>query len=320
MRHINRGVGAAVLAVSLAATTVACGSPEDGDAPGMRAVEADGVRIAADADLVIVSIPQKNVPDLAAGVVDARKPGAPVIETNNYYPQQRDGEIAAIEDGLTESAWVAEQIGAPVYKVFNGIWWKHLLESGKPRGAADRIALPVAGDDGPGRDLVHDARQDRQGQVAHAVHADVGRRHPVLAERGVDRGHDRLVGVRPDGDDPGAAAGRGLVELLHQPAAGPQLSGERRRQQVGGEGAGVRRAERRERVDPLVTTEAGDVVAGDDPTQAVRDDVDPLVARLLDDRLDLLRELGGGGAHVLRERSAPHARAPMWENRALVSW
>ena len=108
---------------------------------------------AADADLVIVSIPQKNVPDLADGIVDARKPGAPVIETNNYYPRQRDGEIAGIEDGQVESAWVAEQIGAPVYKVFNGIWWKHLLEKGTPNGTANRIALPVAGEDGPGREL-----------------------------------------------------------------------------------------------------------------------------------------------------------------------
>src|ERR1700754_1242111 len=110
---------------------------------------------AADADLVIVSIPQKNVPDLADGIVAARKPGAPVIETNNYYPQQRDGEIAAIEEGQPESAWVAEQIGAPVFKVFNGIWWKHLLESGVPSGTPKRIALPVAGEDGPGRELVH---------------------------------------------------------------------------------------------------------------------------------------------------------------------
>jgi len=111
---------------------------------------------ATDADLVVVSIPQKNVPDLADGIVDGRKSGAPVIETNNYYPQQRDGEIAAIEDGQVESAWVSEQIGAPVYKVFNGIYWKKLLEDGKPQGAQDRIALPVAGEDGPGRDLVHD--------------------------------------------------------------------------------------------------------------------------------------------------------------------
>lgn len=110
---------------------------------------------AAGADLVIVSIPQKNVPDLADGIVDARKPGAPVIETNNYYPQQRDGEISAIEDGQAESAWVAEQIGAPVYKVFNGIFWKHLLKKGTPSGASDRIALPIAGEDGPGRELVH---------------------------------------------------------------------------------------------------------------------------------------------------------------------
>jgi predicted dinucleotide-binding enzyme len=110
---------------------------------------------AADADLVIVSIPQKDVPDLADGIVDARKPGAAVIETNNYYPQQRDGAIAAIEDGQVESAWVAEQIGAPVYKVFNGIWWKHLLEGGKPSGTPNRVALPIAGENGSGRELIH---------------------------------------------------------------------------------------------------------------------------------------------------------------------
>src|SRR3954447_7258006 len=48
---------------------------------------------AVDADLVIVSIPQKNTPDLEPGIVSSAKPGAPVIETNNYYPQQRDGRI-----------------------------------------------------------------------------------------------------------------------------------------------------------------------------------------------------------------------------------
>jgi predicted dinucleotide-binding enzyme len=111
---------------------------------------------AADADVVIVSIPQKNVVHLAAGIVDARKPGAPVIETNNYYPRERDGLIAAIEEGLTESAWVSEQLGAPVYKVFNGIFWKHLLERGKPAGAQDRIALPIAGDDPDGKRIVFD--------------------------------------------------------------------------------------------------------------------------------------------------------------------
>jgi len=118
---------------------------------GAKAVWA--AEAAQDADLVIISIPQGKVLDLAPGIVAGAKPGAPVIETNNYYPKERDGHIATIESGTPESVWVAEQIGAPVYKVFNGIWWKHLLESGKPAGAG-RIALPVAGADGPGKAFV----------------------------------------------------------------------------------------------------------------------------------------------------------------------
>jgi hypothetical protein len=115
---------------------------------------------AEDADLVIISIPQKNVPDLVRGIVNSRKPDAPVIETNNYYPRQRDGYIEAIEDGQPESAWVAEFIGAPVFKVFNGIFWKHLLANGKPAGADGRIALPIAGADGPGKKVVFDLIED----------------------------------------------------------------------------------------------------------------------------------------------------------------
>jgi predicted dinucleotide-binding enzyme len=111
---------------------------------------------AVDADLVIVSIPQKNVPDLAPGIVATAKPGAPVIETNNYYPRERDGLIEAIEDGKPESVWVSEQLGVPVFKVFNGIYWKHLLERGKPSGAPDRIALPIAGDDPSNKQIVSD--------------------------------------------------------------------------------------------------------------------------------------------------------------------
>jgi 8-hydroxy-5-deazaflavin:NADPH oxidoreductase len=109
-----------------------------------------------DADVVIVSIPQKNVPDLAPGIVKTAKPDAVVIETNNYYPKERDGKIAEIEDGAPESVWVSEQLGAPLYKVFNGIWWKHLLENGKPAGSADRIALPIAGANGPAKQVVFD--------------------------------------------------------------------------------------------------------------------------------------------------------------------
>jgi 8-hydroxy-5-deazaflavin:NADPH oxidoreductase len=109
---------------------------------------------AMNADFVIVSIPQKNVVNLAPGIVAAAKPGAPVIETNNYYPRERDGLIAAIEAGTPESVWVSEQLAVAVFKVFNGIFWKHLLEGGLPRGSAGRIALPVAGDDATGKQIV----------------------------------------------------------------------------------------------------------------------------------------------------------------------
>ncbi|NMO89746.1 NAD(P)-binding domain-containing protein [Actinomycetospora sp. TBRC 11914] len=109
---------------------------------------------AQDADVVIVSIPQKNTPDLAPGIVSSARPGAPVVETNNYYPQQRDGRIEALEDGTPESVWVSEYLGTRVYKVFNGIWWKHLLEKGAPSGTDGRIALPVAGADGPAKETV----------------------------------------------------------------------------------------------------------------------------------------------------------------------
>jgi 8-hydroxy-5-deazaflavin:NADPH oxidoreductase len=108
------------------------------------------------ADLVIVSIPQKNTPDLDESIVSTRKPGAPVIETNNYYPRERDGRIDAIEEGTPESVWVSELLGAPVFKVFNGIYWKHLLENGAPAGTAGRIALPIAGDDPAGKQIVSD--------------------------------------------------------------------------------------------------------------------------------------------------------------------
>src|ERR1700729_780337 len=111
---------------------------------------------AADADLVIVSIPEKNVVDLGPGIVGGGKPGAPVIETNNYYPRERDGLIAAIEAGAPESVWVSEQLGVPVFKVFNGIFWKHLLEGGLPRNSPGRIALPIAGDEATGKQVVSD--------------------------------------------------------------------------------------------------------------------------------------------------------------------
>jgi hypothetical protein len=110
--------------------------------------------VAIDADLVIVAIPEKNVPNLPQGFLDEANANVVVIDTGNYYPQQRDGLIADIENGMTESRWVSTQIGFPVFKAFNGIWAANLLERARPKGDRDRIALPVAGDNAHAKSVV----------------------------------------------------------------------------------------------------------------------------------------------------------------------
>lgn len=106
------------------------------------------------ADVLVVTIPEKSIPDLPGGVLDGLASGAVVIDTGNYYPVQRDGKIEDIESGTTESRWVANHLGHPVVKAFNGIYASHLLTRGKPAGTPGRIALPVAGDDPAANALV----------------------------------------------------------------------------------------------------------------------------------------------------------------------
>jgi predicted dinucleotide-binding enzyme len=96
-------------------------------------------------EIVIVTIPQRAVADLPKDLFAGVPDDVVVIDTGNYYPS-RDGSIPALEEGQPESAWVAEQLGRPVVKAFNNIYFQSLLEKGTPKGTAGRIALPVAGD------------------------------------------------------------------------------------------------------------------------------------------------------------------------------
>jgi len=98
-------------------------------------------------DLIIVSIPTHGVLALPAGLFRDVPANVPVIDTNNYYPKERDGRIEPIDNGKTESRWTAETIGHSVVKVFNNIYSKRLAEDGKPKGSPGRLALPVSGDD-----------------------------------------------------------------------------------------------------------------------------------------------------------------------------
>jgi predicted dinucleotide-binding enzyme len=119
---------------------------------GARAVAVvDAVK---NVDLVIVTIPQKSVPQLPKGLFAGVPESVVVVDTGNYYPSFRDGRIDAIENGATESGWVSEQLGRPVVKAFNNIMAQSLAEGGLPAGAPQRIALPIAGDDARAKGIV----------------------------------------------------------------------------------------------------------------------------------------------------------------------
>lgn len=98
-------------------------------------------------EMVVVTIPLKNVPDLPKDLFEGVSDDVVIIDTNNYYPLMRDGQIPALESGdLTESEWVQQHLGRPVIKAFNNIMFSSLGEAGKPAGTPGRVGLPVAGD------------------------------------------------------------------------------------------------------------------------------------------------------------------------------
>jgi 8-hydroxy-5-deazaflavin:NADPH oxidoreductase len=105
-------------------------------------------------DVVIVTIPEAKIRELPNDLFAGVPNEVVVVDTGNYYPQQRDGRIAEIEDGMAESRWVAHQLGRPVVKAFNNIYAKHLMERGRPHGSPGRIALPVAADDERAKQVV----------------------------------------------------------------------------------------------------------------------------------------------------------------------
>lgn len=103
--------------------------------------------------LVVVTIPERNVPRLADAFHDVAD-DVVIVDTCNYYPRQRDGRIEDIERGTTESRWVERQLRHPVVKAFNNIRATHLMDLGRPKRDPHRIALPVAGDHRDGKAAV----------------------------------------------------------------------------------------------------------------------------------------------------------------------
>ncbi|MBD9724481.1 NAD(P)-binding domain-containing protein [Streptomyces caniscabiei] len=120
---------------------------------GPRARAATPAEAARAGDLVVATVPLRVYPRLSA----ADLAGRTVIDTMNYYPE-RDGRLAELEgeaegeagpDGgrSTSSALVQRHLAdSYVVKAFNSIDFRRLSTSARPAGAADRSALPIAGD------------------------------------------------------------------------------------------------------------------------------------------------------------------------------
>lgn len=114
------------------------------DELGPRARAATPAEAAAAGDLVVVTIPLRAYRDVPAGPLA----GKIVIDTNNYYPE-RDGRFPELDDESTTTSELLQRHlpESTVVKAFNNIYFKHLLALARPTGAADRSALPIAGDD-----------------------------------------------------------------------------------------------------------------------------------------------------------------------------
>jgi 8-hydroxy-5-deazaflavin:NADPH oxidoreductase len=123
-------------------------------ASGIGVIAASPVDAARGAEIVILAIPTKAVPELPSDLFAGVAQEAIVVDVTNYHPALRDGPIGAIDEGMPDSQWVAREIGRPVVKAFNSILAQSLRDKSAPKGAPGRIALPVAGDSAAAKAIV----------------------------------------------------------------------------------------------------------------------------------------------------------------------
>jgi predicted dinucleotide-binding enzyme len=111
---------------------------------GPLATAATGEQAAETGDIVVVRTPLSAYPSLPVTPLA----GKVVVDACNYDPR-RDGPIADLSVGrVTSSGLLQLQLSeSRVVKALNNILSRHLRSLARPHGAADRSALPVAGDD-----------------------------------------------------------------------------------------------------------------------------------------------------------------------------
>ena len=111
---------------------------------GPRARAATPAEAGEAGDLVVVSVPLRAYRSVPAQPLQ----GKVVIDTNNYYPG-RDGNFPKLDSGSARSTGLLQQHlgGAKVVKAFNNINYTQLRALARPKGSAERSALPIGGDD-----------------------------------------------------------------------------------------------------------------------------------------------------------------------------
>ena len=96
-------------------------------------------------EIVVLAIPFNRYLELPVEPFAGRI----VVDAGNY-DIARDGHYPALDRGETTSGQLlaAHLSGATVIKAFNTIWYRRLRDEARPeRPVADRLAIPVAGDD-----------------------------------------------------------------------------------------------------------------------------------------------------------------------------
>jgi len=118
---------------------------------GPRARAGTPAQAARTGDVVVVTIPLKNIGDVPA----APLAGKVVIDTDNYYPQ-RDGNIPELDNEETTTSELLQRHlpASKVVKAFNHIYAAALTTDGQPAGTPKRRALAIAGNDADAKRVV----------------------------------------------------------------------------------------------------------------------------------------------------------------------
>ena len=118
---------------------------------GPRARAGTPEQAAAAGDIVVVTIPLKNISEVPVEPLA----GKIVIDTGNYYPQ-RDGQIDELDnEEVTTSELLQRHLPASkVVKAFNHIYAAELTTDGQAAGTPNRRALAIAGNDAEAKRVV----------------------------------------------------------------------------------------------------------------------------------------------------------------------